>query len=194
MNEPLPPVTPDPAPPSVPAPGTPPRRASRWRRYALEALVFVGIVFAIQLWQARDVPSGPAPEFVAPLADGSTGGLAAWRAAHPGEVIALYFWADWCPICSAQQGSIEALRQNWRVFTVAMQSGPPPAVAQVLATRGLAWPTAVDSDGRIAASYGLRGVPALVLIGPDGDIRSVAIGYTTEVGMRLRLWWARLAT
>ena len=184
MNEPL---------PAEPPAEPPVSRARRWRRYALEAAIFVAVVVAIQAWQSRDVPAGPAPVFAATLADGSAGGLAAWRAAHPGKVIALYFWADWCPICSAQQGSIESLRQDWPVFTVAMQSGAPPAVAQVLAARGLVWPTAVDSDGRIAASYGLRGVPALVVIGPGGDIRSVAVGYTTEIGMRLRLWWARVS-
>lgn len=186
---------PDPLRAVTPPPDSPPApRSRRWRRYAIEALIFIGALFAIQTWQARDVPDGPAPAFEAPWADGSRSTLAAWRNSHPGKVTGLYFWAEWCAICSAQQGSIAALHADWPVLTVAMQSGAPAQVAEVLATRGLDWQTAVDSDGRIAAEYGLRGVPAFVVIAPDGTIRSVAVGYTTEAGMRLRLWWAHLTT
>jgi thiol-disulfide isomerase/thioredoxin len=173
------------------APQTPPRRR-RWLRWLAEVGIFLLIVLAIQWWQTRDVPGGPAPDFETLFADGGRGSLAAWRAAHPGRVTALYFWAEWCPICKAQEGSVEALRGEWPVLTVAMQSGDPPAVAKVLAERALPWTTAVDTDGRIAARYGLRGVPALVVIGPDGNMRAVAVGYTTGIGMRLRLWWAQL--
>lgn len=172
----------------------PPPKRRRWLRWLVEAGVFVVIVLAIQWWQTRDVPGGPAPDFEAAFADGSRGSLAAFRAAHPGRVTALYFWAEWCPICKVQEGSVDRLRGDWPVLTVAMQSGDPPAVAKVLAERALPWTTAVDSDGQIAARYGLRGVPALVVIGPDGELRGVAVGYTTEIGMRLRLWWARIAT
>ena len=33
-------------------------------------------------------------------------------------------------------------------------------------------------------------VPAFIVIAPDGRISSASVGYTTEIGMRLRLWWA----
>jgi thiol-disulfide isomerase/thioredoxin len=155
--------------------------------------LFLLVLTAIQWWQTRDVPAGAAPAFEAAFADGSHSDLAAWRAAHPGQVTGLYFWAEWCPICKAQQGSIDALRADWPVLTVAMQSGDAGAVSKSLRDRGLAWPTALDNDGRIAARYGLHGVPALVVIDADGRLRSIAVGYTTEIGMRLRMWWARMA-
>lgn len=182
--------------PSVSTPPDSPRapRFRRWRHYAIEALIFIAVLFVIQAWQGRDVPDGPAPAFEASWADGSRSTLATWRNRHPGKVTGLYFWAEWCPICSTQEGSIDALHADWPVLTVAMQSGAPAKVAEVLAARGLDWQTAVDSDGRIAADYGLRGVPAFIVIAPDGTIRSVAVGYTTEAGMRLRLWWAQLTS
>ena len=34
-----------------------------------------------------------------------------------------YFWADWCPICTAQQGTIDGVQADHLVLTVAMQSG-----------------------------------------------------------------------
>jgi thiol-disulfide isomerase/thioredoxin len=176
-------------PPSAPTPAPRPQRR-RWPRLAAEIGIVVLAVLAIQWWQARDVPQGPAPEFTAPMADGGIGSLAGWRAAHPGRTVGIYFWADWCPICRAQQGSVDALRADWPVLTVAMQSGDAAAVAKVLRERGLDWPAVIDADGRIAARYGLHGVPALVVVDGRGEIRSVTVGYTTGPGMRLRLWRA----
>ena len=42
----------------------------------------------------------------------------------------------------------------------------------------------------IFRQYGFRGVPAFVVIDPSGEIRSISLGYTSEIGLRLRLWWA----
>lgn len=168
----------------------PPRKPPRWRRWAVEIGIFVAVFFAIQAWMARDVPAGPAPDFATVAADGRALSLAEWRAAHPGRAVGVYFWAEWCPICTAQQGTIDGVQADYPVLTVAMQSGDAPAVSDVLAGRGLAWTTAIDADGRIAQAYGLRGVPAFVVLDPAGAIRSVSLGYTTGWGLRARLWWA----
>ena len=163
----------------------------RWQRWLLDAAIFLAVFLAIQAWQQRDVPSGPAPVTTGSLADGRGFDLNAWRAGHPDGPVALHFWAEWCPICSTEEGSIASVSADWPVMTVAMQSGGADQVARHLAKKGLAWPALVDADGRIAAAYGLKGVPAFVVIDSRGTIRSVSTGYTTELGMRLRLWWAR---
>ena len=170
----------------------PARKPPRWRRWAIEIGIFVAVFFAIQAGMARDVPAGAAPDFATVGADGRALSLAEWRAAHPGEAVGVYFWADWCPICTAQQGTIDGVQADYPVLTVAMQSGDAAAVAGVLVERGLDWTTAIDADGRIAQAYGLRGVPAFVIVGPAGEIRSVSLGYTTGWGLRARLWWAGL--
>lgn len=177
--------------PPAPTPQAPVARRKRlWLR---ELAILVLALLAIQWWQSWNVPAGLAPAFEASAADGGSASLSAFRAAHPGQPVVVYFWADWCAICKAQQGVVESLRADAPVLTVAMQSGDAAAVAKVLRERELAWPTLVDPDGAITVSYGLRGVPAMVVIGEDGRIRSSSIGYTTELGMRLRLWWTRWA-
>lgn len=177
---------------STPDPGhsPSPRKASRWRRYARDLAFVVAIVLGMHWVQTRHVPEGEAPSFLAPTAAGGQISLAEWRARHAEGPVGVYFWADWCGICSAQQGSMDDVQADWPVLTVAMQSGDATAVSEVLAARGLTWTTAVDADGRIAASYGLRGVPAFVVLDRAGQIRSVTVGYTTEWGIRARLWWA----
>lgn len=162
----------------------------RWLRWGGEIAFAMLVVFAVQFWQARDAPDGSAPDFTGTMTDGRAMSLGDWRAAHPGEAVAIYFWAEWCPICKAQEGNVEALRAGHPVLTVAMQSGGPAEVAKVLLTRGRDWPTLIDADGAIADRYGLHGVPALVVVDSAGNVRSVAVGYTTTLGMRARLWLA----
>jgi hypothetical protein len=72
-----------------------------------------------------------------------------------------------------------------------MQSGDRAHVQGVLTRRELGWHTAIDADGQIAQRYGLSAVPALVVVDAQGQIRFVELGYTSEIGMRLRLWWAQ---
>ena len=165
-----------------------------WRSHALTVLLVLGMVLAVGLWRARDVPAGLAPAFQAPLVSAQaidTVDLAAWRARHPGRAVALHFWAEWCAICRLEEGSITALQPDWPVLTVAMQSGDAARTQTVLRQRALPWLAAVDADGRIARAYGLGAVPAFVVLDADGRIRFAEIGYTSEIGMRLRLWWAQ---
>ncbi len=165
---------------------------SIWRKYRRDLLFVLAIVIGLHLIQTRHVPAGSAPDFVAPAAGGGELRLQQWQAEQDAAAVGLYFWADWCPVCSAQQSNVAAIAADWPLLSVAMQSGDAKAVSKVLAQRELGWPTAVDEDGRIAASYGLHGVPAFVVIDRNGHIRSASIGYTTTWGMRLRLWWAGL--
>lgn len=166
-----------------------------WRRH-LGTLAMVAVaLLGAHAWQTRHVPSGPAPDFSAlavSTQDGAVLGLAQWRAAHPGQPVALHFWAEWCAICKLEQHSVTRVASDWPVLTVAMQSGDVAAVRRTLAQRGLNWPTVIDADGALAARYGFRAVPAFVAIDPAGRISATSVGYTSEIGMRLRLWWARL--
>ena len=101
------------------------------------------------------------------------------------------FWATWCPICRAEQGSIESLaKDNPNVITVAMQSGNAATVQQYMREQDISFPALNDADNRISASWGVQAVPASFIVDTDGKIRYVEIGYTTGVGLRLRLWLA----
>jgi thiol-disulfide isomerase/thioredoxin len=162
----------------------------RWRRWAAEGLLFIVIVAGVQLWQTRNAPRGPAPEFSGHLVDGQSFDLAAWRAVHAGRPVLLYFWAEWCPICKTTAGNVTNVSADWPVTSIAIQSGPAEQVAGVMAAKGYRWPTLSDPAAGILRQFGLAGTPAFVVINPAGDVRFVSLGYTSELGLRLRLWWA----
>ena len=171
-------------------------RGRRWKRHLGTAAMVAAVFLVAQAWQTRKVPSGAAPDFAVTVtrADGSvaTTTLAEWRAAHPGEPVALHFWADWCPICRTEEHSITRLARDWPVMTVAMQSGNAEKVGQVLRKRALPWQAAVDARSEITRAHGFEAVPAFVVVDAAGQLRAPTVGYTTELGMRMRLWWVSL--
>ena len=158
-------------------------------RYAVELVVVLVIILGVRVWQQQGVASGPAPALAGVLLDGEKY-FSLSLAALNGQPVLVHFWATWCPVCRAEQGSIEALAKEYPTITVAMQSGDAGAVAAHLNKEALSFPVLNDPDGTIAAQWGVRAVPASFVVDGAGRIRCVEVGYTTGVGLRLRLWWA----
>jgi thiol-disulfide isomerase/thioredoxin len=162
-------------------------RAAKWRGYAINVLVLMVIVAGIRWWQHRDMVSGAAPA----LQGVTLAGQPYTLAARPGKPVLVHFWATWCPICRAEQGSIAAIaHDDPNVITVAMQSGSAEQVSRHMQEQGLAFPVVNDSDGHLSAAWGVHAVPASFIISPDGQVRFIEVGYTTGIGLRLRLWLA----
>jgi len=150
--------------------------------------VLLVLILGIRAWQQSGTASGPAPALAGELLDGKPVALAAFA----GQPVLVHFWATWCPICRAEQGSIDALARDAPVITVAMQSGSREEVVQFLRKEALSFPVLNDPDGVLAAQWGVRAVPASFIVDGAGQIRFLEIGYTTGVGLRLRLWLAGL--
>jgi len=104
--------------------------------------------------------------------------------------VMVYFWASWCGICKAMQSTVMAVASDTPIITVAMQSGDSVTVREYMSRQQFEVPTLIDQEGRLATMYGVRGVPAAFIVDRDGSIRSATTGYTSELGLRLRLWWA----
>jgi len=168
---------------------TPNPRAKRWRGVAINTLIFVALIAGIRVWQHRDMASGPAPALQGYTLEGKPYTLPA----HPDKPVLVHFWATWCPICRAEQNSIAAIaRDHPEVVTVAMQSGTPSEVARHMRNQGIDCKAVNDQDGSLSGAWGVQAVPASFIIAPDGHVRFVEVGYTTEIGLRLRLWLAGL--
>ncbi|MCB1877006.1 MAG: protein disulfide oxidoreductase [Chromatiales bacterium] len=162
----------------------------RWGKRLLELLLLLAVIMAVGWWRAGDMASGAAPALIAYDLEGNLFRLDAVR---DGPVL-VHFWASWCPVCRTQDGAIDSLAKDAHVITVAMQSGADDAIETYLQEEGLSFPALADPDGRIARAWGVNGVPASFIVGSDGRIHFRELGYTTGLGLRLRLWWAGLNT
>ena len=162
-------------------------RRKIWLKRALHLLLFIILIAGIRTWQQRDMASGVAPPLQGVLLSGNPYILPA----KPGQPVLVNFWATWCLPCRAEQGSIAAIAQDRpNTITVAMQSGNDAGVASHLAEQGLRFAVLNDADGRISSAWGVHAVPASFIIGPEGQIRFIEVGYTSEFGLRFRLWLA----
>jgi len=163
------------------------QRPSRWRNYAINALILVVVFTGVRIWQHRGIPSGAAPALQGITLAGQPYKLPA----QPAQPVLVHFWATWCPVCRAEQGSIDGVAQtDPNVITIAMNSGKPEEVARYMQEQGIAFPVLNDPNGNIAGKWGVRAVPASFIIDRDGQIRFVEVGYTTGIGLRIRLWLA----
>lgn len=164
------------------------KRRSKWVRTLVEVLVVVAVLLGIRAYQTRDAARGPAPALTLASLDGEVVHLPEAR----GRPFALYFWASWCGVCSAMRSNVEAIGSDHRVITVASRSGPEPAVRAFVAEHALNAPVIADPDGAIAGAYGVRAFPTTFFVDEEGTIRHVEVGYTTKLGLLLRLWSAGL--
>jgi len=150
-------------------------------------VIVIAVLIAVHWYQSRSLVDGPAPALAARVAGSGEWIDLATPASGPRLV---HFWATWCPICKLEEPSIAALSRDFEVITVAMQSGTASEIAAYLDEHRLDLRTVPDPSGRIAEQWGVRAVPASFVIDTQGQIRHRAVGYTTGIGLRIRLWLA----
>jgi len=150
------------------------------------AIAFV-LVMIFQWWQTRDIAAGPAPELAGELLTGNPVTIASYQ----GQPLLVHFWAEWCPVCRAEESTINSLAEGYQVLTVATNSGDADDVRKYMQENELSFPVLIDEDGLIAWQWGIRGVPSSFIIDRQGQIESIAVGYTTGIGLRLRMWMAK---
>jgi peroxiredoxin len=163
-----------------------PTRARRLAGWLANLALILAIVLGVQWWTARPLATGQAPPLTGVTLDGQPIDLADLR----GEPVLVHFWATWCPVCKMGNAAIDAIARDHRVLTVALQSGGPTAIRRFMTTASLGFTTIPDDDGLIAARWGVPGVPASFIIDPQGRIDSSTMGFSTETGLRARLWAA----
>jgi peroxiredoxin len=96
----------------------------------------------------------------------------------------------WC----LQRDALELgrLARDHDVVAVASQSGDATRVSRYATEHGITVPIVVDEAGALARSHGVRAFPTTFFIDREGEIRHVEVGYTTELGLRLRHFSAGL--
>ena len=72
---------------------------------------------------------------------------------------------------------------------VIVPRGGSSRVARVLQRRGLPWDAVIDPAAQVSRAHGMSAVPGFLVVDRQGKVRTPTVGYTTEWGMRLRLWW-----
>ena len=147
----------------------------------LEALAIIAVVVAVQLWQARGLPEGPAPALAGTGIDGKPLDLAEIVAAANGKPVLVAFWATWCPVCKAEDGNLAVDRARpsgaVRRHAVGERSREHLQERELTLRRPSTTPTPRSpAPGTCAAC------PATSSSTAHGNVRFRVVGYATDLG------------
>ena len=153
-------------------------KPARWLRVVLAGLLVAAVA------SAAGEPATPRSVSLAGIApravDGTRLDLEAKLAQGP---VLLDFWATWCRPCERSLPATQRLHERLRergLTVVGISVDGPRNWARVrpFASRlGLTFPIVVDEDGSLAKRFRVAGVPATVLIAPDGRIVRAHTGW-----------------
>ncbi|MDQ1886008.1 protein disulfide oxidoreductase [Aeromonas salmonicida] len=166
-----------------------PHRLQRWGKEALWLLLFgVVISTALDFWRSPALPEGnPLPTLT--LQDGTTADLQAMSRERP---LLVYYWASWCAVCRFTTPTVEQLWQDGEnVLTVALRSGNTQQLSKGMGKKGLTFPTHNDERGDLAARWQVSVTPSFLIV-KDGKVVSTTTGWSSGLGLKLRLAWASL--
>jgi len=151
-------------------------------------LIFVSVVYGVHLYQTRNSPMGVAPEITGFMLDGQAfKGLSAME-----KPVLVHFWATWCKVCEFEHGNISNIAQDYPVVGIASQSGSVSEVAAYVKDHEITYPVLMDVDGYNAKRWNIIGFPTSIVIDENNEITFTEVGFTSEIGVRTRLWLAKL--
>ena len=146
-------------------------------------LLFVIISWGVDYWRSQSMVSGNAPELVTISVQGEKIDLIALSKEKP---VLVYFWATWCGVCTTVSPSVDFISEHYQVVTVALSSGEQSRVNQYLKAKDYQFNVVNDPKGLLSREWGVSVTPTLFVI-DKGEIKSVTTGFTSPIGMWLRL-------
>ncbi len=162
----------------------------RWVSLVLEVALIIAVMLAISWWQNRGALPGAdrqAPDFTLQSLDGSPYRLSDFR----GKKVVLYFFAPWCSICHLSAPNLKALKASrspdeLQILLVGLSYNNVAELRTFAQDLGLTdIPVLVGNDA-LMQEYRIKAFPTYFVIDENGKITSRSIGYSTELGLRLR--------
>lgn len=131
-----------------------------------------------------------APDFTLPTLDGEQVTLSDLK----GQVVVLDFWATWCGPCKIALPKLQEFA-NWvkennqpvKVYAVDVWERGESAeaieekVREFWTENKYTMPTLLDFEGKAIQKYGFSSIPTTVVVGPDGKIVKIHVGFSPNM-------------
>lgn len=128
----------------------------------------------------------PAPSFETTDVDGKPVDL---KANLGKNVILLDFWATWCGPCVQAMPQVDEAAKKFAdkglVFYAVNAGEEAAAIKEFLASAKLEVPVVLDAKNEIGQAYKVEGIPQTLLIGKDGKVQVVHVGFNGQLGKML---------
>lgn len=131
-------------------------------------------------------PGTPAPDFTLQTPDGKTLQFSDFA---KGKYVVIDFWASWCPDCRKDMPEVIRMYNKWHEMGVEFLGVSFDTDKQkwtdYIAQSGVPYPQVSElkrmNQSDVAKAYGVRWIPSLYLIGPDGKVLvSTVLSYKIE--------------
>lgn len=126
--------------------------------------------YAVEMVKAGTV----APDFRMATVGGDTLSLSQYR----GKYVVIDFWASWCPDCRKDIPNVQRMYSEYHAkgveFIGISMDTNKESWSNAIAKYAIAYPQASElvkfHDTKIAALYGIKWIPSLVLVDPQGKV------------------------
>jgi thiol-disulfide isomerase/thioredoxin len=162
-------------------------RKPRWQT-TLSLLAILALAGCLKPDGGGTVQVGsPAPPFSLSTPDGGKATLADQK----GKVVMIDFWATWCPPCRlslphVQEISADKDRAASGLVVWAVNDQEDAAtITKFLADNKYSFTTPMDTQGTAQSAYGVSGIPTTVIVGRDGMVKNVFVGFSDDLGAQV---------
>jgi peroxiredoxin len=123
-----------------------------------------------------------APDFTVAKLGGGEATLSSLR----GKVVLINFWATWCPPCRQelahlQEGVLDVFKGKDLVVLPVSRGEKEEVVQEYITKMGYTFPIYLDGDQSAYKKYASNYIPRSVVVGRDGKVVYVAVGYDETV-------------
>lgn len=162
---------------------------NKWVAIFFEALLIVIVLLLFSWWQNRGTLAADnqlAPDFVLPSISGEYFQLSDLK----GKKVLVYFFAPWCNICHLSGDNLNDLRaarsdEDLAILVVGLSWQNQTEIQTFANDLQLNMPVLYGSPQQID-DYQIKGFPTYFVIDETGRVTHRSVGYSTEIGMRLR--------
>ena len=161
---------------------------NRIKHYLKEIAIFIVVmtVFAniISLYKSSDLNSQKLQLSSVKLVDGKEYSF------ENDKPILVHYWAIWCPTCVAEASNIELISKYYNVITIAVKSGSNADIKEYLNSNNFSFNVVNDSESIYSSKYNIAAFPTTFIYDKDRNLVFSEVGYTSTIGLFLRMWWA----
>jgi peroxiredoxin len=98
------------------------------------------------------------------------------------KIVLIDFWATWCGPCKMAMPGLQSIQDDFKgrgLEILSLNEGESAEQAGgFIKKKGYGFRVLLDAGSAIGASYGVRGIPTLVVVDKQGIVRWIRIGYS----------------
>ncbi len=166
-------------------------RKNKYNAILMDAIFIFVVLMAFSWWQNRGslaAEGQKAPDFNLRALDGTSHQLSQYQ----GREVLVYFFAPWCTVCRLSADNLNDLRaarneEDLVILMMALSYETRAEIEEFVADLELTVPVLLGSDEQMQ-DYKIVGFPTYYGINEAGQLASKSMGYSTELGMRVRTW------